>query len=75
MNESRLLALRPRFPILRTTRYLVSHSLGAMPASTAEAMQEFASTWAARGVRAWEEGWWMMSLEVGDLVAPFLGAA
>ena len=74
-DEARLLSFRPRFPILSTTKYLVSHSLGAMPASTADAMAEFAATWAARGVRAWEEGWWTMSLEVGDLIAPFLGAA
>ena len=75
MSDAHLLSFRPRFPILSTTKYLVSHSLGAMPASTADAMAEYAATWASRGVRAWEEGWWMMSLEVGDLIAPFLGAA
>ncbi len=74
-DDERLLSFRSRFPILSSTRYLVSHSLGAMPASTAGAMAEFAAMWASRGVRAWEEGWWMMSLEVGDLIAPFLGAA
>jgi kynureninase len=74
-DEDRLLSFRSRFPILETTRYLVSHSLGAMPASTADAMAEYAALWASRGVRAWEEGWWTMSVEVGDLIAPFLGAA
>lgn len=73
-GEERLLALRESFPIVRSTRYLVSHSLGAMPESMADAMQEFTALWRDRGVRAWADAWWMMSLEVGDLVAPFLGA-
>lgn len=72
--DERLLSFRARFPILSTTNYLVSHSLGAMPDSTREAMAEYADTWARRGVRAWGDSWWMMSAEVGDLVAPFLGA-
>jgi kynureninase len=69
-----LLSFRARFPILSETNYLVSHSLGAMPESTREAMAEYAETWARRGVRAWGDSWWMMSAEVGNLVAPFLGA-
>lgn len=69
-----LLRYRDRFPILKRTKYLVSHSLGAMPEATREALQEYAEIWAARGVRAWEEAWWMMSIDVGDLIAPLLGA-
>src|SRR5205085_9284531 len=69
-----LLRYRDRFPILAKTKYLVSHSLGAMPEAARDALEEFADTWASRGVRAWGDSWWMMSLDVGDVIAPILGA-
>ena len=69
-----LLRYRDRFPILKRTKYLVSHSLGAMPEATRDALEEYADTWATRGVRAWGDRWWMMSIEIGDLIAPILGA-
>jgi len=69
-----LLHYRDRFPILKTATYLVSHSLGAMPASAKDALDEYADLWASRGVRAWGDKWWMMSIEVGDLIAPLIGA-
>jgi kynureninase len=66
---------RERFPILAETTYLINHSLGAMPAATAERLAEYARVWAARGIRAWGEGWWTMPLEVGDQVGRIIGAA
>src|SRR5437763_8731552 len=69
-----LLEWRKEFPILEKTIYLVSHSLGAMPRRTADALQEFAQTWASRGVRAWAEGWWEMPVRVGDLIGLIIGA-
>ncbi len=69
-----LLQYRDRFPILSKTKYLVSHSLGAMPEATREALVEYADLWASRGVRAWGDKWWMMSIEVGDIIAPLIGA-
>ncbi|HYM61545.1 MAG TPA: aminotransferase class V-fold PLP-dependent enzyme [Thermoanaerobaculia bacterium] len=69
-----LLRYRDRFPILRKTKYLVSHSLGAMPDSARDALVEYADLWASRGVRAWGDRWWMMSVEIGDLIAPLIGA-
>jgi len=69
-----LLRYRDRFPILRTTKYLVSHSLGAMPEAARDALNEYADRWATRGVRAWGDSWWMMSIEVGDVIAQLLGA-
>ena len=69
-----LLEFRNRFPILDRTTYLVSHSLGAMPAATREALAEYAELWATRGVRAWGDRWWMMSVDIGDLIAPLIGA-
>jgi len=68
-----LLRWRGEFPILDTCTYLVSHSLGAMPRRTTAALQEYADTWASRGVQAWHEGWWEMGRTVGDLLAPILG--
>jgi kynureninase len=69
-----LLAWRAEFPILETSTYLVSHSLGAMPRGVSRALAEYAEAWATRGVRAWAEGWWDMPVSVGDLVAPLIGA-
>jgi kynureninase len=65
---------RPRFPILASTNYLVTHSLGAMPAAVRDKLAEFADQWATRGVRAWAEGWWDAPLRVGNLVARLLNA-
>ncbi len=65
---------RPLFPILGTSTYLISNSLGAMPRATRDKLSEYADAWATRGVRAWEEGWWDLPLTVGDLVAPLIGA-
>ena len=69
-----LLQYRDRFPILQRTKYLVSHSLGAMPEATRDALAEYADLWASRGVRAWGDKWWLMSIEVGDIIAPLIGA-
>jgi kynureninase len=69
-----LLAWRQEFPILSSTTYMISHSLGAMPERTRARMREFTDTWAVRGVRAWEEGWWMMPITVGNLVGSIIGA-
>ncbi len=74
MPADPLLRFRPEFPILEKTTYLISNSLGAMPKAAARALAEYAETWAARGVRAWAEGWWEMSVTVGDEIAPVLGA-
>ena len=69
-----LLRWRKEFPILEKTTYLISHSLGAMPRRTAQSLQEFAETWATRGIRAWEEGWWEMPVTTGNLIGSIIGA-
>jgi kynureninase len=69
-----LLAYRERFPILRRTNYLISNSLGAVPDAAFGSVHQYVATWAARGVRAWEEAWWTMTVDLGDLVAPLIGA-
>ncbi len=69
-----LASWRGEFPILETTTYLISNSLGAMPRGTASSLAQYAQTWEKRGVRAWEEGWWEMPVTVGDMVAGLIGA-
>jgi|SRR5579862_9012169 len=67
-------AWRSEFPILNTCTYLVSHSLGAMPARARTYLAKFADEWDHRGVRAWHEGWWEIGRETGNLLAPIIGA-
>ena len=69
-----LLRYRSEFPILKNTTYLISNSLGAMPRGVYDAMKSYADTWATRGVRAWEEGWWMLAAEVGDEIGALMNA-
>jgi len=49
-----LLEWRPRFPTLRDSIHMVSHSLGAMPAKAAEDLAEYARLWTERSINAWE---------------------
>lgn len=69
-----LTAYRERFPILAETNYLISHSLGPMPAKAETRLAEYAQAWKTRGIRAWGEGWWDMSTTVGDHVGRLIGA-
>jgi kynureninase len=69
-----LLRYRSEFPILERTTYLISNSLGAMPRGVYDAMKGYADTWATRGVRAWEERWWMLAAEVGDEIGVLMNA-
>jgi kynureninase len=66
---------RDRFPILENSVYLVNHSLGAMPRTVHDKLQDYARRWGELGVRAWEEeGWWESPLTVGDLVGSLMNA-
>jgi kynureninase len=65
---------RSEFPILESTTYLVSHSLGAMPRGAADRLAEYARLWAERGIRSWAEGWWDTPWRVGDQVGRIIGA-
>jgi kynureninase len=69
-----LTGYRDRFPILAETNYLISHSLGPMPLEAERRLAEYARVWSTRGIRAWGEGWWDMSMTVGDHVARLIGA-
>jgi kynureninase len=72
--EDPLLCWRHEFPILEHTTYMISHSLGPMPRRAETALAEFTRTWATRGIRAWEEGWWEMPVTCGDLIGSIIGA-
>jgi kynureninase len=69
-----LLRFRSEFPILETTTYLNSNSLGAMPREVFDSTRNYAETWATRGVRAWEEAWWMLAAKVGDQIGELMNA-
>ena len=69
-----LLSWRKEFPILETSTYLISNSLGAMPRGVRDRMAAYTESWAVRGVRAWEEEWWALAGEVGDQIGLVIGA-
>src|ERR1700733_1164027 len=73
MRDS-LLDYRSEFPILEHTNYMISNSLGAMPRNVFAALHGYADIWANRGVRAWEERWWMLALEVGNELGAIMNA-
>ena len=70
-----LVRYRSEFPILETTTYMISHSLGAMPRKVYDKLRTYADMWATRGIRAWAEGWWDMPVTTGNLIASLIGAA
>lgn len=69
-----LLRYRCEFPILERTTYMISNSLGAMPRGVEDALRHYTETWNTRGVRAWEEEWWMLAARVGDEIGSLMNA-
>ncbi len=69
-----LLRFRAEFPILQRTTYMISNSLGAMPRGVYDSVHSYCDLWATRGVRAWENEWWMMAREVGDAIGALMNA-
>jgi kynureninase len=53
---------------------MISNSLGAMPRAVYDALRAYADVWATRGVRAWEERWWTLALEVGNELGALMNA-
>ena len=71
-----LRAFRDRFVIDPDIVYLDGNSLGCLPRSTVARLERLVAQWGERGVRAWDEGWLELPLEVGDrLGEAVLGAA
>jgi kynureninase len=74
-TQDRLLDWRSEFPTVESTLHFISHSLGAMPRSVEEALRIYAQTWKARGIRAWDERWMALPVELGDLLGTIFHAA
>ena len=64
---------RGQYPILENTVYMNSNSMGAMPSTSAHALQEYCSVWQRDGVEAWET-WFSVINETADSAARFFGA-
>ena len=70
-----LLRWRDEFPILARSTYLVSNSLGAMPRTVPAELARYTDAWAELGVQAWAREWWTLPVNMGDEIAPLIGAA
>ena len=68
--DDALVEWRPEFPTVEATLHFVSHSLGAMPRAAEESLRQYAQTWKARGIRAWEEEWMAVPGEVAGRLSP-----
>jgi kynureninase len=61
-----LAGFRARFAIDDGLVYLDGNSLGCLPRTTVDRLQATVRTWGSRIVRAWEEGWLELPVEIGD---------
>lgn len=66
--------IRQLFPILESSVYLISNSLGAVPARSRDELDRYFSLWAERGVSAWHDEWWDLARGIGDRVGGLIGA-
>jgi len=69
-----LLAWREEFPLAKNATHLIAHSLGAMPRRARTKLAQYLDQWDTRGIRSWEDAWWMLPLTVGDILADILRA-
>jgi kynureninase len=76
-RDDPLAAFRHRFVIDDPDLiYLDGNSLGRLPATTRDVVDRVIdSEWGNRLIRSWNEGWWDLQLEIGDRLAPLLGAS
>jgi kynureninase len=64
---------RANFPILSTSCYMISNSLGAMPREVEAELMSYTDLWQREGVEAWHE-WFPFVDEISGLVANLIGA-
>ncbi|MDQ6826819.1 MAG: hypothetical protein M3Z14_06430, partial [Candidatus Eremiobacteraeota bacterium] len=65
--------LRDRFATLESSRYLVSHSMGAAPLAAKEALQTYWDEWACDGPEAWYR--WLPQIgKIADNLGEIIGA-
>lgn len=72
-TEADLLAWRREFPILAKTRYLASHSMGAMPRGVYAHLRQYADGWAREGLAAYA-AWLPRVRETADLIGSLFNA-
>lgn len=65
---------REDYPILATSVYMNSNSMGAMPRSAREALGDYLDTWEREGVEAWDR-WPEVIDETADGIARLFGGA
>jgi kynureninase len=64
---------RSHFPILDTSCYMISNSLGAMPGETAVELKHYTHEWQTDGVEAWHS-WFPLVDTVSGLFGEIIGA-
>ncbi|MBV9271760.1 MAG: aminotransferase class V-fold PLP-dependent enzyme [Candidatus Eremiobacteraeota bacterium] len=65
--------LRDEFPMLATSTYLVSHSMGAAPLGARAALETYFEEWAAEGPEAWDV--WLPRIQhIADGIGEIIGA-
>ncbi|MGH7725173.1 MAG: aminotransferase class V-fold PLP-dependent enzyme [Candidatus Eiseniibacteriota bacterium] len=74
LRSDPLLAWRSEFPSAERFTHLLNHSLGAMPRRARARTAEYLDTWDERNIHAWEEVWWSLPIEVGNVLADILHA-
>lgn len=65
--------LREQFPILASSTFLVSHSMGAAPLGAKAALERYFNEWATDGAEAWE-GWLPRIAQIADGIGSIIGA-
>jgi kynureninase len=63
---------REDYPILATSVYMNSNSMGAMPKSAHDALHEYATVWQTEGVESWDT-WMRVIDETADSAARLFG--
>ncbi|MFC1724775.1 aminotransferase class V-fold PLP-dependent enzyme [candidate division KSB1 bacterium] len=69
-----LIDFRNEFPALKDNVYLINHSIGATPEKAVSYLKEYTDIWNGKNVKAWEEDWWGLNTEVGNIVAEIINA-
>jgi kynureninase len=64
---------RKHFPILETSCYMISNSLGAMPREVEQELMHYTKMWQTEGVESWHE-WFPLVDEVSGLFGEIIGA-
>jgi kynureninase len=64
---------REQFPILESSTYLVSHSMGAAPLGARDALDVYWKDWAREGPEAWES-WLPEIAQIADGIGAIIGA-